>query len=352
MSASPDQRAAARLEELLRFQANACGYLGSPLYRDLLERAADDVLAGGPVWKVLRGHENDPDGWALILRMMGAVHRLVLTGELPELAALYADPDRDSGATWRAFAEALDQRTEEVRQLLQRPVQTNEVGRCAALLPGFLAVAEETGLPLRLLEIGASAGLNLRWDHYRYRSADFSWGPGDAALTIEFEALGAWPLAAGATVAERRGCDPAPVDPGSDEGRLTLLSYLWPDQTLRTQRTLAAIEVARRAPAAVDRGAAVEWLGARLAEPRPGLVTVVFHSIVIQYLSGAERNALPALLKVAGERADARAPLAWLRMEPAGERADLRLTVWPGGEERRLGSAGYHGTPVELLDRQ
>lgn len=51
---------ARRLEELLRFQANACGYLGSPLYRDLLDRAAEDVVAGGPVWAVLRGHENDP----------------------------------------------------------------------------------------------------------------------------------------------------------------------------------------------------------------------------------------------------------------------------------------------------
>lgn len=98
----------------------------------------------------------------------------------------------------------------------------------------------------------------------------------------------------------------------------------------------------------VDRAGGVEWLGERLAEARPGLATVVFHSIVIQYLTESERNALAALLAVAGERADSEAPLAWLRMEPAGERADLHLTTWPGGEERRLGSAGYHGDPVEL----
>jgi hypothetical protein len=151
-----------------------------------------------------------------------------------------------------------------------------------------------------------------------------------------------------ATVAERRGCDPAPVDPASEDGRLTLLAYVWPDQRHRAERALAAIAVARETPVRVDRAAAVEWLGAHLAEARPGLATVVFHSIVAQYLAEVERNALTALLKVAGERADARAPLAWLRMEPAGERADLRLTVWPGGEERRLGSAGYHGDPVEL----
>jgi hypothetical protein len=350
VTASPDRRAAAQLEGLLRFQANACNYLGSPLYRDLLYRAAENVQAGGPVWEVLRGHQNDPEGSALVLRMMGAVHRLVLAGDLPELAALYADPDRDVDATWRAFATTLEAHAGELRRLTQLPVQTNEVGRCAALLPGFLAVARATGLPLRLLELGSSAGLNLRWDRYRYRSAGFAWGPRDSPLTIEFDSLGAPPPDAAASVAERRGCDPSPVDPATEEGRRTLLAYIWPDQRHRVERALAAIEVARETPVRVDRAAAVEWLGERLAETRPGLATVVFHSIVIQYLTEAERSVLTALLTVAGKRADPQAPLAWLRMEPAGERADLRLTTWPGGEERRLGSAGYHGDPVELTN--
>ena len=33
-------------------------------------------------------------------------------------------------------------------------------------------------------------------------------------------------------------------------------------------------------------------------------------------------------------------------MEPAGERAELRLTTWPRGEERVLATAGYHGSPI------
>jgi hypothetical protein len=349
VTASPDRRAAAHLEGLLRFQASACGYLGSPLYRDLLERAAAEVGRGGAVWGVLRGHEFDPPGSALVLRLMGAVNQMVLTGELPALAALYVNPDRDPLATWEAFAAALAERRDELRRLAERPVQTNEVGRCAALLPGFLIVAGATGLPLRLLELGSSAGLNLRWDRYRYTAAGFTWGPSDSPLEVQFESLGAGLPAGTATVAERRGCDPTPVDPGVEEGRQTLLAYIWPDQRRRVERLLAAIEVARETPAAVDRAAAVGWLGRQLAEPRPGLATVVFHSIVIQYLPESERRALTALLAVAGERAEPRAPLAWLRMEPAGERADLRLTIWPGGEERRLGSAGYHGDPVELV---
>jgi hypothetical protein len=78
-------------------------------------------------------------------------------------------------------------------------------------------------------------------------------------------------------------------------------------------------------------------------------VTVVFHSIVLQYLGEAERAAFTRHLEDAAARASAEAPLAWLRMEPADELAEVRLTAWPGGDERLLCRAGYHGSPV-LLD--
>jgi hypothetical protein len=344
-----DAAAAASLGEQLRFQSGNCARLGSPLYTDLLSCAAADCEAGGPVWELLRGHEADPPGSALALRMMGAVHRLVLDGTLPELASLYADPERDAEATWGAFEAALDSRREPLLPLLERPVQTNEVGRCAALLPGFLAVSAETGLPLRLLELGSSAGLNLRWDRYRYEAQGFAWGDPDAELAISFALEDCAPPPVAATVAERRGCDAAPVDPVTEEGRSTLLAYLWADQFHRAERTAAAIEVARGLPVEIDRAPAADWLARRLAEPAAGAATVVFHSIVTQYLPERERERIVDLLREAGARAGAEAPLAHLAMEPAGEMAALRLTVWPGGEERQLGRAGYHGDPVQLV---
>jgi len=304
----------------LRLQAGHCLRLGSPLYAGLLQRAADDAEEGGPVAELLHGHEADPVDSMLALRLMGAVHRRVLEGRLPELESNYVAsgapfPDMSRkrrtariDEAWPAFRRAVAEDVESVRQLLDHPVQTNEVGRCAALLPGFLAIARETGLPLRLLEVGASAGLNLRWDRYRYEADGFSSGDADSPVRLRFQLEGEPPRSAEVAIAERRGCDRLPIDPTSEDGRLTLLSYLW----------------------------------------REGAATVVFHSIVMQYLSEEERRRFEVCVRDAGARADAAAPVAWLRMEPAGERAEVRLTFWPDGEDKVIARAGYHGDFVDL----
>jgi hypothetical protein len=338
------------LAEWLRFQARACDHLGSGLYTALLTRAAEDVEAHGPTWAVLEGHDADPPASVPVLRLMGAVNRLVLAGREPALARIYAQPEADPSAAWDAFRAVLRGNRQELRELIHLPVQTNEVGRCAALLFGFLAVASETGLPLRLLEIGASAGLNLRWDLYRYEAGRFAWGPADSHVRVEFELDGGAPtFPAAVEIAERRGCDAAPIDPSSPAGRLTMLAYIWPDQKFRLERMRAALRLVEEVPIELDREAAAPWAERMLAEPVPGAATVVYHSIVMQYLGEEELAALHRQIAAASARATVDAPLAWLRMEPAGDHADLHLTVWPGGEERQLAHAGYHGTPVELL---
>ena len=171
---SADGQALARR---VRRQALACERSGSPLYATLLVRLAEDTEAGGPALGVLAGHELDPPGSALALRLMGAVHRLVLGGSLPDLAVHYpsAGGDGDSEACWLALQAALSEHSATLRELITQPVQTNEVGRSAALVGGFLQIAAITGLPLRVLELGASAGLNLHFDRYFYATANSSW---------------------------------------------------------------------------------------------------------------------------------------------------------------------------------
>jgi hypothetical protein len=332
----------------LQWQADACRMIGSPLYAGLMERAAGDVRAGGPTAEILRGHEDDPRFSVLGLRLLGAVNRLVLSGQEPALSAAYA-AGRVPEA-WERLLDVLRRNSAALRDSLERPVQTNEVGRCAALIFGFLTVAGETGLPLRLLEVGASAGLNLRWDRYAYAADGFAWGPVDSPLRLEFELEGTAPaLPATVEVAERRGCDANPIDVSTEDGRLALRSFVWPDQPERITRMEAALTVASEEPVVLERETASTWARRMLAESATGKATVIYHSIVSQYLSDEERAALFDGIREAGERATDNAPLAWLRMEPADDRANLELTLWPGGEDRLLARVGYHGTPVALL---
>jgi hypothetical protein len=338
------------LARRIRWYANATQR--SPTYSILLTHAADDILSGGPAWEVLAGREDDPRGSALGLRFMGAVHRMVLRGQAPELAAYFrsAAGTRGPEGVWEPFRQVLVAHAGVLREEVKQPVQTNEVGRAAALVGGFLVVAQRSGLPLRVLELGASAGLNLLWDHYHYEARGERWGPEDSPVRLcDFITPPAPPFDVRAVVAERRGCDRNPLDPRTEEGRITLLSFVWPDQLWRIRHLRAALEVARRFPAPVDRANAPEWLEEQLARNSAGMATVVYHSIVMQYLDERDRQRVIELLDSAGAAAPRNAPLAWLRMEPAGDHADVHLTTWPGGNERLIARSGYHGTPVEWI---
>jgi hypothetical protein len=349
----------ARLAALLRDQARSCAVMGSPLYAHLLEQAATDAEDRGPVHDLLAPALGEGRSDALALRFMAAVHRLVLTRRAPALALHYPSVGGRAGqdGAWQAFRQVLVDHADGLRTLLLRPCQTNEVGRCAGLSWGLLELAARTGLPLRLREVGASAGLNLRWDRYRYGGGGATWGPAGSPVTLE----GLWAeapdhLPAAVTVADRRGCDPAPVDPVSDEGRLTLTAAVWADQLDRSERLRGALAVAAQTPASVDAASADTWLPGELAEAAPGTVTVVYHSVVREYLPPAARSGFEATLAAAGRRATADAPLAWLRMEPvsAVRAHGVTLTVWDGGEPREclLAVCGAHGQAVRRPARR
>ncbi len=334
----------------LRDQAVSCEEMGSPLYTALLKQAAADVEGGGPCWDVLSSHVAPGRGDAVALRFMAAVHRLVLTGRAPRLAAQYpsAGGSPDEGA-WGEFRATVAGHVQELRTLTALPCQTNEVGRAAPLMFGFLAISAEWRLPQRVLEVGASAGLNLRFDHFRYGTQAATWG--DPASPVDL--IGLWrdappDLEAPLAVAERRGCERRPLDPADPETGLSLRASVWADQTARLARLAGALELARRVPALVDGGSLADWVPAQLARPRPGLATVVYHSVVIEYLSAAVRRAFESALAEAGSRATREAPLAWLRLEPVSRVRGhgVTLTAWPGGRERVLALSGAHGAGV------
>jgi hypothetical protein len=327
--------------------------LGSPLYEALLNAVADDIERSGPAWSVLKETVGDPGGSAVALRFMGAVHRLVLEGAALELAAFYPSAaGRVGPGVEDAFMRTVEEHEDRLRTLVREPVQTNEVRRSAALVGGFLEVARNTGMALRILELGASAGLNLRWDRYRYEARGETWGdPASPVRLCSFNSDTPLPFDVEAEVAARRGCDPAPVDPTSEEGRIRLTSFVWPDQLHRLRLLRAALEVAAMLPVEIDAEPAGAWLERRLEERHPGIATVVFHSIVFPYLARKERERVQAAVAAAGEAMGERESLAWLRMEPADGIAHVHLTEWPGGRERLVATAGFHGQAVRWLAR-
>jgi hypothetical protein len=343
------------LPSRLRAQAEQCALHGSPLTAALLSGAADDYDAEGPAYDLLQPFAADPSSTVPSLRFTGAMHRLVLERRAPELALHYPSvggtaPVRD---VWPAARRVVAGHLDELRDAVRRPVQTNEVGRSAALYGGLLHLTAETGKPLRLLEIGASAGLNLLVDRFAYDVAD---GVVLGDPTSPVRLIRPWegdfpPYDVPPKLVARRGCDPAPLDPGRADDRLTLTSYVWADQAERFARLRGALRVAAEQPVEVERLPASVFLQRELSRAEPGVATVVWHSVVWQYLDPAERSAVSRLLAGAGARATADAPLAHLSLEPEkvgddGFRFLVELTTWPGGRRRVLAECKGHGPPV------
>jgi len=337
-----------------RKQAETCAAMGSPIYADLLSRCADDLAAGGPVADLVgdfSGHvvlDNPP------LRLLGAAHFLALRGDAPELAACLPSTggSYDAARAWGALRATFAAHALRIRAHLGEQIQTNEVRRCCALIGGFVEVSRTFPWPLRLLEIGASAGLNQCFDRYGYALGAQRVGPGDAPLMLDCEWRGKPLDAAGVAlrVASRRGCDLFPIDLRNREQRLRLESFFWPDQLERLARLRAACDCALRAGVAIERASAGDWIARETASLPLRATTVLFHSVMWLYVSEEERRRIRGLMDEAGKRATPEAPLAWLSMEGRNhDHCEIRLRTWPNGGDRLLGRCHYHGAWVEWL---
>src|SRR6266566_2335442 len=154
-SAEARPRDRANLLACLHVQAYGCARAGSPFYAALLERIGADVESGGPTWNILGPYSAEPPDAAVALRFLGAVHRLVLEGRARGLTRHYPSVggDCDPDAAWAALWTLLATPGPALAPYLERPPQTNEVGRAAALVGGFLTIATERNLPLRLPDI-------------------------------------------------------------------------------------------------------------------------------------------------------------------------------------------------------
>src|SRR5215218_1913808 len=160
-TAVPDEAARTLADRFACFALEEC-HDSSPLYERLALGVADD-----PAMLALAAYARPGQPTPNLL--FAAVQYLLLGGTPHPLAAFYPGLAHDpvaGGDPYPAFHDFCRQHADSIRELLEtRLVQTNEVRRSACLLPAFCWVARLAGdRPLALLEIGASAGLNLLWD--------------------------------------------------------------------------------------------------------------------------------------------------------------------------------------------
>lgn len=336
--------------EAFRFQSTICHLLDAPFCAELLERTAAEVERDGPVFDLVRDWPGDPLRDYLPLRILAGVHHLVLIRALPDLAAHYptAGGAPQWPEAWDHFLHVLVTRGDDLRAWYTNTPQTNEVGRAGTLAGGFHYIALATGRALALREMGASAGLNLLWDRYRYELGSTTWGDPESSVHLNPRWKGAPPaLADTVAILSRRGCDLDPISIWDFASCDRLEAYVWADHPHRLDRLRRALDLARRDPPAVDAEPAGTWLARQLDTRPDDAALVVYHSSFWSYLSETEQRDITALLSAAGAAATPTAPLAWLRLEDAYETPyELWVRLWPGGEDRKLAEGHPHGQRV------
>jgi hypothetical protein len=300
--------------------------------------------------------------------LFAAVHDLVLRDPDQELARIYATGAGDPWPPFRALV--LDRTAELAATMTRRSIQTNEVGRSVPLAAALTAVHRADGRPLAIVEVGASAGLNLLLDRYAHVLGDHGViGDPQSAVRLACEVRGPlhppWGPAL-PPVARRVGIDLEPVDVLDPGDRRWLEACVWPLVPDRPERLRAALALATADPPDLRRGDGVDLIEAVVAElPADALVCVVF-SWSLAYLDHDRRRAMGARLDDIGSRQDLACVTAeypgiapWIarpERPPAGAVGEgatlLGVASWHGGRRsaRPVAWIHAHGRWIDWLD--
>ncbi|MFE1521632.1 DUF2332 domain-containing protein [[Kitasatospora] papulosa] len=295
-----------------------------PVSGELLSVVMEDISDSGPISRHICDHP-DADTPLFGLRVLAGVKLLVLTGQAPELATHLED--FMSGQTSvdyverirRIFRKTITEHPDEIWEALNRPVQQHLPSRAGFLLRGLGMLGAKK---VRLLELGACAGLTLIPDRYRWFGNDWQWG--DEKSSVRMPAEGPWP--GDINIVERAGCDLSPRDPANEQDRMILRSFIAPEREVEQMELDEALILASESRVRVDEADAAEWLGQELlCQTESDTTTVVWHSLFWGYLNSEKRSELNGILSSAAKHTR----LARISYEPEewGGAPHLEITV-------------------------
>lgn len=303
-----------------------------------------------------------PPNSRLPVTLFAAIHSLLLADPSEPLAAWYpnlsgAASNDDPLPTLVDFCRR--HRSELVELVRTRVPQTNEIGRSAVLVLALAGIAAEVG-PLSQLDVGASAGLNLLTDRYRYRWGDHCVGTGEIELVCRLTGAlpSTLPPVALPTIVERIGLDRDPVDITDPDQVRWLEACVWPDQADRFARLQAALGEATTLRPALIAGDAVVDLAATVSRLKAGH-PVITTTWVLNYLPESQQSAFWEQLNEIGRAQDLswvayEAPehtpgLEWPPSHAEQSLSALRVVTWRGGRrnDQVVGLGHPHGYWLE-----
>ncbi|MEU3521591.1 DUF2332 domain-containing protein [Streptomyces sp. NPDC006654] len=294
----------------------------TPMSADVLTMLTDDLESNGPISHIMASHPeiNTP---LFHLRALAGVKLLILTGRAPELAEHLKGLTNHLGdpayatRTRNLFRRALLNHPDEIRSALDRPIQQHQPGRAGHLLRGLTMLAAPR---VRLLELGACAGLNLMVDRYRWFGHGWEWG--DATSPVRLATSGLKP--GNFEIIHRAGCDIAPRDVADPQDAAILRSFIPPEREVEELELEDAMALVAGSGIRIEKADAVRWLREQLSRPvAVGTCTVVWHSLFWWYLSPEDQAAIEEILVSASRRME----VARICYEPYAWGAATRLQV-------------------------
>lgn len=287
--------------------------------------------------------------WPPTNLLFASVQHLLMQGAETQLRHYYAslvddpEPPDEAGAPFKEFV--LEHEAWIVENSNRRYTQTNESKRCVALLPAVWFTGLER---FHLVEIGASAGLNLVMDHYRYKWDGIEWGPSGSPVILEAASRGGRPQPGTIEILTRTGLDLNPIDLEDPDGGNWLVALIWPEHTERRTRLEKAIEIAKQVPMRMVEGDATDTLPGVLSSLPDGDPVVVMNSMALMQFGGTQRESLYRTI----EQAASTRPLRRVSFEilAAGDEW-VTIAADAGRGLAQIGQAHPHGEWIELYAR-